>query len=95
MKEKSESAPKIGEGHASAMLRLGLKELRGGLYPESNVAQQTEYGLYGTKTPGEVAESRRGSGADLEEEKTSVVADRIRQAESRDDHGKDARELEK
>jgi hypothetical protein len=50
---------KIGEGHASAMLRQGLRELRAAVYPESNVAQQPEYGLYGTRTPGEVAESRR------------------------------------
>ena len=95
MSKKDEPVQKIGEGHTAAMLRLGLKELRGGLYPESNVAQPSEYGLYGTKTPGEVAESRRGSELNLEEEKGSVVADRLRQAESRDDHGKDQRELEK
>ena len=51
---------KFGEGHVSAMGRLGLGELRGALYPESNVAQHSEYGLYGTLTPGEVAEARRG-----------------------------------
>lgn len=95
MSKKDESVQKIGEGHAAAMLRLGLKELRGSLYPESNVAQPSEYGLYGTKTPGEVAESRRSLEPALEEEKGSVVADRLRQAESRDDHGKDNRELEK
>lgn len=50
---------KIGEGHFGAMMRQGLRELRGAMYPDSNVAQQPEYGLYGTKTPGEVAEGRR------------------------------------
>jgi len=52
---------KWGSEHASAMFRQGLRELRSALYPESNVAQQPEYGLYGTVTPGEVAASRRDS----------------------------------
>lgn len=95
MSKKDEPVQKIGEGHAAAMLRMGLKELRGALYPESNVAQPAEYGLYGTKTPGEVAEARRSFEPVLEEEKGSVVADRLRQAESRDDPAKDQRELEK
>ncbi|MBL8696201.1 MAG: hypothetical protein JNJ88_19050 [Planctomycetes bacterium] len=46
--------PKIGAGHAAAMFRQGLSELRGALYAESNVAQPAQYGLYGTRTPGEV-----------------------------------------
>jgi hypothetical protein len=51
---------KMGTGHASAFFRQGLRELRSAFYPESNVAQQqSEYGLYGTRTPGEIAESRR------------------------------------
>jgi hypothetical protein len=50
---------KVGEGHVAAMGRLGLHELRGMMYPESNIAQRAEYGLYGTRTPGEVAEARR------------------------------------
>ena len=50
---------KIGEGHAAAMGRMGLHELRGMVYPESNIAQRSEYGLYGTRTPGEVADARR------------------------------------
>ncbi|MDX1968839.1 MAG: hypothetical protein SFV23_16815 [Planctomycetaceae bacterium] len=59
---------KIGTGHASAMARQGLRELRGALYPESNVAQSAEYGLYGTMTPGEVAETRRDQTLNLEQE---------------------------
>ncbi len=85
---------KIGEGHFSAWMRQGLRELRAAFYPDSNVAQSPEYGLYGTKTPGEVAEDRRGEARDLEEEQPkqyeSVLADRMRQAESRtasDDRG--------
>lgn len=80
---------KIGEGHASAMGRQGLRELRGAMYAESNVAQQPEYGLYGTRTPGEVAEARRGDEREMEEESTgSVVQDRLRQADREADvHG--------
>jgi len=72
--------PKIGSEHASAMLRQGLRELRGALYPESNVAQQPEYGLYGTMTPGEVAESRRSNDRNLDEEPSqgSILGERLR-----------------
>ena len=52
-------SPKIGEGHLAAMARLGGLEVRGALYTESNVAQPAEYGIFGTATPGEVAEARR------------------------------------
>jgi hypothetical protein len=78
--------PKIGEGHLSAMARLGLKELRAAAYfSESNVAQPPEYGLYGSRTPGEVAEARRIDDRDLEEEpqQGSIVAQCLRQAEGR------------
>jgi hypothetical protein len=77
---------KVGEGHFSAWLRQGLREFRALLYPESNVAQAPEYGLYGTRTPGEVAEARRGDGHDLEEERHhSVLGDRLKEAEGRSD----------
>lgn len=49
---------KIGEGHAEAMLRLGLKELRNALNPSKESVADTEIGLFGTKTQGEIAESR-------------------------------------
>lgn len=55
----AEQQPKIGAGHASAMFRLGLRELRAVFFPESNVAQQSEYGVFGTRTPGEIAAARR------------------------------------
>ncbi len=59
---------KIGEGHADAMLRLGLKELRNALNPSRESVADTEIGLYGTKTQGEIAESRdyREEGVRLE-----------------------------
>jgi hypothetical protein len=77
---------KIGDGHLSAMARMGLHELRGAVYPDSNVAQSPEYGLYGTKTPGEIAEARDGDSNSLEPDKgsASVVGDRLRESAARD-----------
>lgn len=70
-------------------MRQGLPELRAAFYPESNVAQAPEYGLYGTRTPGEVAEARRADEMDMDEESSanreSVLGDRLREAESRSD----------
>lgn len=76
---------KIGSEHVKAMGRQGLRELRAAMYPDSNVAQQAEYGIYGTMTPGEVAEARRGDGRDLEDEKpvASTVESRMNMAETR------------
>lgn len=84
---------KIGAGHVKAMGRQGLRELRGALYPQSNIAQPTEYGVFGTQTPGEVAESRRDDGKEMEEEARtgSVLADRIEQIQARDVRGRDER----
>jgi hypothetical protein len=86
---------KIGTGHASAFFRQGLRELRAAFYPESNVAQQSEYGLYGTRTPGEIAESRR---AELEAsaEPQSTLGERLQSAR-RDGQEvpRDARDLER
>jgi hypothetical protein len=102
MSDSDERKPKIGEGHAGAMGRLGLHELRAAAYPGSNIAQHSEYGLYGTRTPGEVAEARRGDERDLEEETSngSVLDDRMRQAEmnrdAQENRGEDRdRELER
>lgn len=80
---------KIGEEHFSAWLRQGLRELRAAFYPESNVAQPAEYGLYGTKTPGEVAEARRE--VELEPDagvsnQESALNRTVREAESRAGH---------
>jgi hypothetical protein len=77
----------IGEGHFSAMARQGLKELRAAFYPNSNVAAITEYGVYGTKTPGEVAQDRKASPEPDEEKQkgNSLLGERIQQMEGRMD----------
>jgi hypothetical protein len=49
---------KFGAGHVSAMGRLGLKELRNAFNPSKESVADTEIGLYGTLTQGEVADSR-------------------------------------
>jgi hypothetical protein len=54
------ASPKIGAGHASAMVRLGLRELRNAFNPSRESVADAEMGLYGTRTPGEVAEIRQG-----------------------------------
>ena len=93
-KARDDPPRKFGAGHAEAMGRLGLRELRelGSFQPTT---PQSEYGLYGTLTPGEVAESRRSDERDLDEEPKSALADALRRAEARDDPGREARELEK
>jgi len=68
--------PKIGAGHASAMARLGLAELRAAfVFSESNVVQPAPYGLYGTKTPGEVQNEREASARDSEGQQSPSVFD--------------------
>lgn len=78
--KKDEAPQKIGAGHAEAMFRQGLAELRGAMYPESNVAQPTAYGIAGTKTPGEVMEDRKGEVLDPDE-RPSLLDDRLDQIE--------------
>jgi hypothetical protein len=62
------SERKIGAGHAAAMLRLGLKELRNAFNPSRESVADTEIGLYGTQTQGEIAEARGGPGGGPEQE---------------------------
>lgn len=69
--------PKIGAGHASAMYRQGLAELRAAVYADSNVAQPPLYGLYGTRTPGEVMQDKQADARDLDEQPRSSVEERI------------------
>jgi hypothetical protein len=59
---------KIGEGHAGAWFRLGLKELRNALNPSRESVADHEIGLYGTQTQGEIAQARRGPGEGPEQE---------------------------
>lgn len=61
---------KIGEGHLEAMARLGLKELRNAVNPSRESVADTEIGLFGTLTQGEIAEARGGPGHGPEQELT-------------------------
>lgn len=76
----NEPTPKIGAGHASAMFRQGLAELRAAIYPESNVAQPTVYGIAGTRTPGEVMQEKQGELRDPDEQ-PSILNERLSQVE--------------
>lgn len=62
------SKPKIGAGHAAAMWRLGLKELRNAATPSREGVADSEIGLYGTETQGEIAKGRGGPGSGPEQE---------------------------
>lgn len=59
---------KIGEGHAGAMFRLGLKELRNAINPSRDSVADQEIGVYGTLTQGEIADARGGPGQGAEQE---------------------------
>ena len=103
MPQPDESTPKIGAGHAQAMFRLGLKELREAAYfPESNVAQPAEIGLYGTSTQMEINAQRRDDVQGPSEEKGSILAEReqyaatrAREENDRDDRNRDSRGMDK
>jgi hypothetical protein len=73
--------PKIGAGHAEAMWRQGLAELRGAFYAESNVAQPAQMGLYGTSTQREVYEGKQPDGVEAAVESHSAVDERLEQTE--------------
>src|SRR5580704_4650898 len=81
------SAGKIGDGHAAAMLRLGLKELRNAANPSRESVADSEIGLYGQLSQGEIAQARRGAGDGLEQESLSLdelrgnAAERQKEAE--------------
>jgi hypothetical protein len=64
------SERKIGDGHAAAMGRLGLKELRNAASPSRESVADSEIGLYGTQTQGEIAQARGGAGQGPEQEAT-------------------------
>ncbi len=85
------SERKIGAGHLAAMARLGLKELRNAVNPSRESVADTEIGLFGTLTQGEIAQARGGPGQGHEQESLSM--DDLRKAakerSQRDDRGKD------
>lgn len=93
--ESDEKFRKIGAGHAGAMFRQGFSEVRAALYPDSNVAQPTEYGMIGTSTQGEIAEARRGESFELDHDSGSVLADRVRQSAERKERDDPGRALER
>lgn len=68
MAENNDSKAPFGAGSLKAFGRLGLQELRGALYPESNVAQPTEQGMYGSATPQEVAKDKQEEAIPQKEE---------------------------
>ena len=64
---------KFGAGHMAAMARLGLRELRNAFNPSRDSVADTEMGLYGTQTQGEIAQARGnlqgGGGLNAHQEK--------------------------
>lgn len=92
---------KIGAGHAEAMLRLGLKELRNAANPSRESVADAEIGLYGTQTQGEIAAARDGPGSGPEQEsldKKTSLEELRKEAEKRgrdDDRGPDRGDLER
>ena len=77
------------------MGRQGLNELRAALYSDSNVAQRPEYGLYGTRTQGEIAEARKVGDDDREGDNLygPTVEDQSQELEQERDGRDDEREL--
>jgi len=67
---------KIGEGSLAAMGRLGLKELRNAINPSKDSVADSELGMYGTATQGEIATARSGAGEGPEQE--SLTMDGLR-----------------
>lgn len=69
---------KFGEGHAAAMGRLGLTELRNLANPSRESVADKEMGLYGTATQGEIASARKGPGEGPEQESLPTTLDGLR-----------------
>ena len=61
----------VGEGHLGAMARLGLKELRNAVNPSREGVADSEIGIFGTLTQGEIAEARGGPGSGPEQEEAA------------------------
>ena len=85
---------KIGDGHAAAMLRLGLKEVRNAFNPSRESVADGEIGLYGTATQGEIANARSGAG-DGPEQESMTMADLRAEAQKKaqeNEKGKDGQD---
>lgn len=82
---RSSEQPKWGAGSLAAAGRQGIKELRAAVFPESNIAREAEMGMYGTLTPGEVAEQKRDDPVSpeiAEGDKHSVLGERMNELHS-------------
>ena len=82
---------KIGATALSGFLRQGLAELRAAApYADSPIAVNTDYGMPGMATPGEVTEARRDEPLAIEEE-TALAAEQGGKdiGRGRDDPGMD------
>lgn len=69
-----------------AYFRQGLNELGAVFYGGGTAAQPSQYGMIGTKTPGEVADGLRGvrqTASRHDERPPSVLDSQLRQAEER------------
>jgi hypothetical protein len=84
------SERKIGAGHAAAMARLGLKELRNAANPSRESVADTEMGLYGTQTQCEIAEARGGPGQGPEQESPDKTLSLDGLREDAEKRGRDA-----
>lgn len=79
-KNNQEPTPKIGAGHLQAMGRLGLAELRAAVFPGSEIAQ-SDPGIYGSATQSEVVAQRRDEMQSPAGDRSSVIDDRLKEAE--------------
>ncbi|MCK6486425.1 MAG: hypothetical protein HUU22_11050 [Phycisphaerae bacterium] len=94
-RQRDEPRTKIGAGSFSAWIRTGWREIRAALYPDSNIAQQPDGGIWGNKTPGEVMVEKQGETRDPDE-KPSLLKDRLEQiAKGREGCEPDARGLDR
>jgi hypothetical protein len=96
------SERKIGSGHLQAMARLGLKELRNAATPSRESVADTEMGLYGTQTQGEIAQARKGPGDGPEQETSEkplslndLRQDAEKPGRDNDDRGQERGDLER
>lgn len=81
MARSDEYSQPMGAGHASAMFRLGLAEIRAAsTFSESNITQPSPYGIYGVATPQEVLADKQGEVRE-QDEQPSILGDRLEQAE--------------
>ena len=95
----SEPKRKIGEGHAQAMARQGLREIQAAMYTGSNVAREAEPGTFGNPTQGEIAANRRPeqdrSAFDTHATDARAQARANRERADRDDPGRSPPEPER